>query len=60
MGCVLLKNDPVFRCMLADIENEAAGRSTGVSACNGGSTTADPITARQISCPDPGPWPGNS
>ena len=27
MGCVLLKNDPVFRCMLADIENEAAGHS---------------------------------
>ena len=60
MGCVLLKNDPVFRCMLADIENEAAGHPDAASACNGGSTTADPIAARQISCPDPGLWPGNS
>jgi NTE family protein len=60
MGCVLLKNDPVFRCMLADIENEAAGHPTAASACNGGSNAADPIAARQISCPDPGPWPGNS
>ena len=60
MGCVLLKNDPVFRCMLADIENEAAGHPAAASACNGGSTAADPVAARQISCPDPGPWPGNS
>jgi NTE family protein len=60
MGCVLLKNDPVFRCMLADIESEAAGHPAAVSACNGGSTTANPIAAQQISCPDPGPWPGSS
>src|SRR5271154_1335232 len=60
MGCVLLKNDPVFRCMLADVENEAAGHSGAASACNGGSTAADPVAARQITCPDAGPWPGNS
>ena len=60
MGCVLLKNDPVFRCMLADIENEAAGHAGAASACNGGSTAADPVAARQITCPDAGPWPGNS
>ena len=26
MGCTLLKNDPVFRCMLEDFESEAAGK----------------------------------
>jgi NTE family protein len=60
MGCVLLKNDPTFRCMLNDIEQEAAGHGDGPSACDDHTKVADPLAARQIVCPDPGPWPGNS
>ncbi len=60
MGCVLLKNDPTFRCMLEDIEQEAAGHGDGTSACDDPNKVSDPIAARQIVCPDPGPWPGNS
>lgn len=60
MGCVLLKNDPKFRCMLEDIEQEAAGHGDGPSACDVPGKVSDPLAARQIVCPDPGHWPGNS
>ena len=60
MGCVLLKSDPTFRCMLEDIEQEAAGHGDGPSACDDPKKISDPLAARQIVCPDPGPWPGNS
>ncbi len=60
MGCVLLKNDPEFRCMLEDIEQDAAGHGGGPSACDDPTKVSDPVAARQIVCPDPGPWPGNS
>ncbi len=59
MGCVLLKNDPKFRCMLEDIEHEAAGHHDEASACNDKNSDFHPIAAKQIVCPDPGPWPGN-
>jgi hypothetical protein len=59
MGCVLLKNDPTFRCMLEDLEREAAGRHDEASACNDKNSDSHPLAAQQIVCPDPGPWPRN-
>jgi hypothetical protein len=59
IGCVLLKNDPEYRCMLEDIEREAAGHHDGASACNDKKTDWHPQAAQQIVCPDPGTWPGN-
>jgi NTE family protein len=59
MGCVLLKNDPTFRCMLADIEREAAGHHDDASACNNRKKISVPLAAQQIVCPDAGPWPDN-
>ena len=58
MGCVLLKNDPKFRCMLEDLEREAAGRHDKGSACDDTNGDYHPLAAEQIVCPDPGPWPG--
>jgi len=57
MGCVLLKNDPTFRCMLEDLEREAAGRHDETSACNEKPRDFHPKADQQIICPDPGPWP---
>jgi NTE family protein len=58
MGCVLLKNDPTFRCMLEDLEREGAGHHDEASACNDRKKVPDPLAAQQIVCPDAGPWPG--
>ena len=59
MGCVLLKNDPTFRCMLEDLEREAAGHHDQASACSEKNPDFHPLAARQIVCPDPGPWAGD-
>jgi len=58
MGCELLKKDPTFRCMLEDIEREAAGRHDTKSACEEENTDFHPQAVEQIVCPQPGPWPG--
>lgn len=58
MGCELLKKDPTFRCMLEDIEREAAGRHDTKSACEEDNQDFHPRAVEQIVCPDPGPWPG--
>jgi NTE family protein len=59
MGCVLLKNDPEFRCMLEDLERDDAGNRGEPSACNDRKTDWQPQAAQQIVCPDPGTWPAN-
>ena len=59
MGCVLLKNDPQFRCMLEDLERAAAGHHDEASACRDRKADRHPQAAEQIVCPDPGPWPRN-
>jgi NTE family protein len=56
-GCELLKSDPVFRCLLEDIEREAAGRHGGASACDDEDAHVTPRAVEQIVCPPPGPWP---
>jgi NTE family protein len=57
MGCELLKKDPTFRCMLEDIERDAAGRHEATSACEEENQDFHPHAVEQIVCPDPGPWP---
>jgi len=57
MGCELLKKDPTFRCLLEDIEREAAGRHEVTSACEEETQDFHPRAVEQIVCPDPGPWP---
>jgi NTE family protein len=59
MGCVLLKNDPTFRCLLEDIARESAGHHYEASACSENNTDFHPLAVQHIVCPDPGPWPGN-
>jgi NTE family protein len=58
MGCELLKKDPTFRCLLEDLEREAAGRHEKKSACEEDNQDYHPQAAEQIACPAPGPWPG--
>ena len=58
MGCELLKKDPTFRCMLEDVEREAAGRHETTSACEEDNQDFHPRAVEQITCPDPGSWPG--
>ncbi len=57
MGCELLKNDPGFRCLLEDVEREAAGRHDVRSACEQDPASLHPRAVAEIVCPDPGPWP---
>jgi NTE family protein len=56
-GCELLKADPVFRCMLEDIEREKAGHLGTTSSCEEDNPDFHPRAAEQIHCPDPGDWP---
>jgi NTE family protein len=54
MGCELMKRDPVFRCLLEDLEEDDQGRH-GPSACE--RSESHPRAADRIVCPDGGPWP---
>ena len=58
MGCKLLKDDPIFRCLLEDLERQAAGRHEPSSACEEEDNDFHPRALEQIVCPAPGPWPG--
>jgi NTE family protein len=58
MGCNLLKNDPVFRCMIVDLERAVSGNDKGKSACQEDTGGLQAKAVQQIICPDAGPWPG--
>lgn len=56
-GCELIKQDRAFRCLVEDIEREAAGRHAEGSACDQGDAQISPHAVEQIVCPSAGTWP---
>src|SRR5262249_22128121 len=56
-GCTLLKSNPVFRCMLTDLERDASGHHQTKSACEEVSKSFNPSAAARIDCPKQGSWP---
>jgi predicted acylesterase/phospholipase RssA len=60
MGCNLIKNDRVFRCMLEDLSHQTSGANQVSSACVETERTGKifhPAAADGIICPDGGDWP---
>ena len=58
MGCNLLREHASFRCLIEDLEREAAGRHEKRSACYERNQDFHPRALEQIVCPAQGPWPG--
>lgn len=55
MGCSLLKKDPIFLCMLDNIERHA-GKVESDAACVVSNPNLRPVAVEHIVCPDPGSW----
>jgi len=57
-GCNLLKQNLMYRCMLEDIEEQAAtGKVPAQSACDNLRAWYQPRAVDGIKCPDEGRWP---